>query len=232
MREIKFPQSKSKQRLLEAAEQLFAERGFESVSVRDVTQSAKANVAAINYHFGSRDGLVATVVTCYLAPINDERLVRLEALERKFPGKAVPLEEVLDAFVRPLAGAVRKSELSERFFCQLMGRIFAMRGDGLPKDLVSQMQAVSDRFTRVLAKALPGLSQEELLWRTHSVVGAMIHMLTHEDMLHRMTQGASGAPTMEVTLGRFIRFAAAGLRDGMEPELVEVKKGPQATFDF
>ncbi len=232
MREIKFPQSKSKQRLLEAAEQLFADRGFESVSVRDVTQAAGANVAAINYHFGSRDGLVATVVTRYLAPINDERLIRIESLERKFPGKSVPLEEVLDAFVRPLAGAVRKSELNERLFCQLMGRIFTMRGDGLPKDLVSQMQAVSDRFIRVLGKALPTLSQEELVWRMHFVVGSMVHMLTHEDMLHRLTQGASGTPSMEVTLGRFIRFAAAGLRDGLESEVVEVKKGPQATFDF
>jgi hypothetical protein len=62
----------------------------------------------------------------------------------------------------------------------------------------------------------------------------MIHMLTHEEILYRMTRGASGTPTMEATLGRFIRFAAAGLREGtaVEREPAAEKKGPQATFDF
>jgi len=218
--------------LLEAAEQLFANRGFESVSVRDVTQMAKANVAAVNYHFGSRDGLIATVVSRYISPINEERLIRLEALEKKFHGKAIPIEEVVDAFVRPLIGSVRKSDLSERLFCRLVGRIFSMQGAVLPPDVEVQMRNLSDRFTRALAKSLPHVSAEELAWRTHFVAGSMIHMLMNEEMLHRMTNGVSGAPTMEQTLGRFIRFTAAGLREGMEQEPVEKKKGPQATFDF
>ena len=234
MRDIKISQSKSKQRLLEAAEQLFADRGFESVSVRDVTQLAKANVAAINYHFGSRDGLIAMVVLRYVSPINEERMLRLEALEKKFTGKSVPIEEVLDAFVRPLVGVVRKSELSERLFCQLIGRIFAMRGEGLPADVMLQMQALSDRFIRLLGKALPGLVEEELVWRMHFMVGSMIHMLTHQEMLHVMSHGASGEPTMELTLSRFIRFAAAGLREGTEVEEKQAvkKSSPQGMFDF
>lgn len=232
MREIKFPQSESKRRLLDAAEQLFADRGFEAVSVRDVTQLAKANVAAINYHFGSRDGLIALVVTRYITPINQERLVRLDALERKWSGKAVPLEEIIDAFVRPLVGIVQKSELSERLFCKLMGRIFSLQGDGVPEAVEGQMRNLSDRFTRALARTLPSVPPEELVWRMHFVVGSMIHTLMNQDMLHRLTNGASGAPTMEATLGRFIRFAAAGLREGVEMEAVVKKKGPQAVFDF
>lgn len=232
MREIKFPQSESKRRLLDAAEQLFAERGFEAVSVRDVTQMAKANVAAVNYHFGSRDGLIAVVVTRYITPVNEERLARLEALERKWPGKAIPVEEIIDAFVRPLAGIVRKSELSERLFCKLMGRIFAMQGVGFPPVVEEQIRVLSDRFTRALAKSLPGVSSEDLIWRTHFLVGAMIHMLLNQEMLQRMTQGAAGNPTMEATLVRFIRFAAAGLREGMEAVEPVAKKGPQAMFDF
>lgn len=231
MREIKLPQSESKRRLLDAAEQLFADKGFEVVSVRDITQMAKANVAAVNYHFGSRDGLIALVVTRYITPVNEERLVRLEALERKWSGKAVPLEEIIDALVRPLAGIVQKSELSERLFCKLMGRIFSLQGNGFPEVVELQMRHLSDRFIRAMAKSLPSLSQEELIWRTHFVIGSMIHTLMNQDMLHRLTNGASGTPTMEATLGRFIRFAAAGLREGVELEPV-AKKGPQATFDF
>lgn len=231
MREIKFPQSESKLRLLEAAEQLFAERGFETVSVRDVTQLAKANVAAVNYHFGSREGMVALVVSRYLIPVNEERLARLDALERKWSGKAVPLEEIIDAFVRPVVGLVRKSELSQSLFGKLVGRIFAMRGEGLPPAVEEQMKTLIERFTRALGKALPTVSQEELVWRMHFLVGSIIHMLMNQEMLQRLSGGASGNPTMEVTLGRFVRFAAAGLREGVELES-EVKKGPQATFDF
>jgi AcrR family transcriptional regulator len=231
MREIKFPQSESKRRLLDAAEQLFADKGFEVVSVRDITQLAEANVAAVNYHFGSRDGLIALVVTRYITPVNEERLVRLEALERKWSGKAVPLEEIIDALVRPLAGIVQKSELSERLFCKLMGRIFSLQGNGFPEAVETQMRHLSDRFIRSFTKSLPSVSQEELIWRTHFVIGSMIHTLMNQDMLHRLTNGASGTPTMEATLGRFIRFAAAGLREGVELEPV-AKKGPQATFDF
>ena len=231
MREIKFPQSESKLRLLEAAEQLFAERGFETVSVRDVTQLAKANVAAVNYHFESREGMVALVVSRYLIPVNEERLARLEALERKWSGKAAPLEEIIDAFVRPVVGLVRKSELSQSLFGKLVGRIFAMQGEGLPPAVEEQMKTLIERFIRALGKALPTVSQEELVWRMHFLVGSIIHMLMNQEMLQRLSGGASGNPTMEVTLGRFIRFAAAGLREGVELE-PEAKKGPQATFDF
>jgi AcrR family transcriptional regulator len=231
MREIKFPQSESKLRLLEAAEQLFAERGFEAVSVRDVTKLAKANVAAVNYHFGSREEMVALVVSRYIIPVNEERLARLDALERKWSGKAVPLEEIIDAFVRPVVGLVRKSELSQSLFGKLVGRIFAMHGAGVPQAVEEQMKTLIDRFIRALGKALPTVSQEELVWRMHFLVGSIIHMLVNQDMLQRLSGGASGNPTMEVTVGRFIRFAAAGLREGVELE-AEAKKGPQATFDF
>ena len=231
MREITLPQSKSKLRLLDAAEQLFAEKGFESVSVRDVTQAAKANVAAVNYHFGSRDGMIALVVARYVTPINQERLARLDALERKWGSKAAPLEEILEAFVRPVVGTVRKSELSERLFCKLIGRVFALQGDGVPVAVEEQMKESIRRFTRSLGRALPTLTQEELVWRLHFLVGSLIHMMLNQEMLHRLSNGAAGDPTMDVTLARFIRFAAAGLREGVEVE-PETKKGPQALFDF
>ncbi len=233
MREIKIPQSESKRRLLDAAEQLFAERGFESVSVRDVTKLANANVAAVNYHFGSREGLIALVVARYITPVNDERTMRLDALEKKWPGKVVPLEELIDAFVRPLAGLVRKSELSEQMFCKLMGRVFSLQGQALPPIVEEQMKMLADRFIKAFGRALPGLSQEELVWRIHFVVGSVIHMLLNQEMLHRLSSGASGNPGMEGVIGRLVRFASAGLREGLEQDAAApARKGPQAMFDF
>ena len=231
MREIKSPQSEPKCRLLNAAEQLFAERGFDAVSLRDVTQLGKINIAAVNYHFGSRDGLIAWVVTRYATPIHEERILRLDLLERKWSGKVVPIEELLDAFVRPLVGIASRSDLSERLLYQLLGRIFALRVEDLPSAVADQAMNSSDRFMRAFSKSLPTVSQEEQAWRIHFMVGAMIHMLMNQEMLHRMTNGSSGSPTMETTVSRFIRFTAAGMREGLELELAE-EKGPQALFDF
>ena len=231
MRAITFPESGSKRKLLDAAEQLFADHGFEAVSVRDITQLAKTNVAAVNYHFGSRDALLGMVMTRYMVPINEERLARLEAVERKYPGKSAPIEEIIDAFVRPLVTQVRKSELSERLFYKLTGRIFAQQGDGMPPQIEDQLRQIIERFTRSFAKALPTVTTEELAWRIHFLAGGMIYLLTHQDLANRLSNGASGSPAMEATLSRFIRFAAAGLREGTVTE-EPVKKGPQATFDF
>lgn len=231
MREIKFPQSGPKRRLLDIAEGLFAERGFEAVSVRDITKRGKANVAAVNYHFGSREQLVALVIIRHLAPLTEERMARLETVEKKWAGKVPPLEEILDAMVRPLLGAVRKSELPEGQVCKVLGRIFALQGEDFPQEMETQMQNSINRFVRALGKSLPSLTGEELLWRAHFVLGGLIHLLLRQDLLQRTSQGNSGAPTLEATLGRFIRFAAAGLREGVEMEASE-KKGPQATFDF
>ncbi|MES2657863.1 MAG: TetR family transcriptional regulator [Verrucomicrobiota bacterium] len=225
------PESGSKRKLLDAAEQLFAEKGFEAVSVRDITQLAKTNVASVNYHFGSRDGLLALVMMRYMTPVTEERLARIDSLERKWSGKSAPLEEIIDALVRPLVGQVRKSELAERLFYKLTGRICAEQGDGLPPQIEDQFRQTGERFSRAFAKALPTVPPEELAWRIHFVIGAMIHMLTHQEILHRVSGGVSGAPTMEATMSRFIRFAAAGLREGTATE-EPVKKGPQATFDF
>ncbi len=231
MRAVTIPETGSKRKLLDAAEQLFADKGFEAVSVRDITQLAKTNVAAVNYHFGSRDSLLSLVMMRYMLPVTEERIARLEAIERKWSGKTAPLEEIIDALVRPLVGQVRKSELSERLFYKLIGRIFSQQADGLPAPVEEQLRQVLERFMRAFGKALPTVDSEDLAWRMHFMVGGMIHLLTHQDMLHRVTRGASGLPTMEATLSRFIRYSAVGLREGTEVEAA-VKKGPQATFDF
>ena len=228
MRELTIPESGPKRVLLNAAEQLFAKKGFEAVSVRDVTRSVKMNVAAVNYHFGSREGMLTLVIMRYSVPLNEERMARLESAERKCAGKPLPLEEIIDAFVRPIISQNRKTELSEGLFYQLLGRICAANGDGLSDAFEENFRQVSDRFMRALAKAIPAVPLDELASKFHFINGGLIHLLTHQELLGKR----AGAPTaMEASLGRLIRFAAAGLRESLGAD-APVKKGPQATFDF
>jgi AcrR family transcriptional regulator len=223
----------TKQRLIEAAEALFADEGFDRVSVRDITTKAAANVAAVNYHFGSREGLVAVVMARYINPVSEERLARLEALERRAAGKPLAVEEILDAFIRPFATQVRRSELSEKLFFKLMGRMFGQQGCELPPVVESLFVTMAGRFHKAFAKALPGLAAEEIWWRMHLMSGSMIHTMAHSEIVQRLSGGESGNPTVEQTLSRFIRFAAAGMRQGIEESAQEPKpQGPQVEFPF
>ena len=231
MRVMTLPESGPKRKLLDAAERLFAERGFDSVSIRDITEAAKTNVAAVNYHFGSRESLMSWVMVRTMAPIHEERLARLDGLERKWSGKGVPLEEIIDALIRPVIGQARKSGLSESEFYKLVGRTFAQQGDGLPKEIEEQLTVVNDRFMRVLAKALPAVTADELGWKIHFLLGSLIHLLTHQELPQRQVRGRLGEVSMEAVISRLVRFSVAGLRDGIEPAS-DAKRGPQELFDF
>ncbi len=225
------PNSGPKLRLVEAAERLFAENGFEAVSVRDITKEAGANVAAVNYHFGSRDGLVVAVMSRYLTPVNQERLARLDKAEKNASNRPL-LQEILSAYVEPLVEHVGRSELSEKLYCKLVGRIFGEQAVALPGEIEYQTKNMIERFTRALSKALPELSAEELIWRLHFIAGGLIHLLTHTEFLYRVAGSACGTPTMEQTIARFIDFSVEGLRNGLNDNETTEKKIPQAQFDF
>lgn len=228
MRELTIPESGAKRKLLDAAEQLFAEKGFESVAVRDVSEAVKMNVASVNYHFGSRAGLLATVILHYATPIHEERLARLETVERKRGGKGVEVEEILAAFIRPLLGNFELRQTAESVFYKLVGRILMDHGESLPRSYKEPFSEVNERFTRAFAKALPEMSAEDLIARFHFIQGALIHLLTQQSLL---LQSGKSQPTMEESLERLISFAAVGLREGVAAE-VPAEKGPQATFNF
>lgn len=224
------PNSGPKLRLVEAAERLFAEKGFEAVSVRDITKEAGANVAAVNYHFGSREGLVVAVISRYLTPVNQERLARLDAAEKN----GSDIEEIIAAYARPVIEQVGKSELSEKLYCQLVGRVFSEQGVSLPIEIEYQARTVVERFTRALSKVLPNFTPEELVWRLHFVVGGLIHLLTHSGFLYKVAGPLAGSPSMDLTITRFLKFSVAGLCEGLpgEGEQPGKEKTPQGLFNF
>src|SRR5262245_47010693 len=91
----------TKQRILDSAERLFADRGFAATSLRTIIADAKVNLAAIHYHFHSKEALFDAVIARRLEPINRDRLAMLEACERAAGDRPPKLESVLYAFVEP-----------------------------------------------------------------------------------------------------------------------------------
>lgn len=135
--------------MLDAAERLVAAKGFDSVSIRDVTGAAKANVAAVNYHFGSREGLLDLVITHILEPLCAERIARLEAC-----GKQVSVDQAVAAFVNALEPAAARIGMDAPLFYRLAGRIQCLPDEALPDAMRDARRETTRRFLAALPKDL------------------------------------------------------------------------------
>lgn len=200
----------TRERLLDAAERLFADDGIGRTSLRAITLAAGVNVAAIHYHFGSKEALLEAVLTRRIAPVNRERLQRLAAIEAPAGDGALPLEALVEAFLAPVLRLVWESG-SERL-AVLFGRL-----DMEPVELVAplmreQFGEVARRFRTALGRSLPGLSEAEIAWRLHYAVGAVGHLLVtrrHAEVAYDFGLDEVDEAT---TLRRLVAFCAAGFR--------------------
>jgi len=198
--------------ILATTECLVAEHGFESVSLRDITTGAGVNVAAVNYHFGSKEKLFEEIQCRYIEPVNEERLRMLAELTDG--GRIATVREILESFMRPLLTVVKRSEMSEKLFFKLMGRCVIDPQGGLPEAMIPGIKKVAEAFTAALLKAAPGLTTELVLWRLHFTFGVMAQTLLHGDLLHSLTDGACGEPDAEEQFQQMIDFCEAGFLTG------------------
>ena len=203
----------TKDRILSAAEELFASEGFEKVSLRAITQEAEVNLASVNYHFGSKDALIDAVIERIITPVNRERLALLDALELKHrPESAVPLRDILLAFLTPLIVAIKKSELSEQMFFRLMGRCMSEPDYRIPESAIPQFQEVVNRFSLSLTRTLPELPPDLIVWRLYFTVGTLVQSLMHLDALHTISEGRSGTPSLDDILNRIVDYCVGGFQ--------------------
>ena len=197
----------TREALLAAAASLFAEKGFERVSLREVTGRAGANVASVKYHFGSREGLIDAVVMEMTRPVNEERLRRLAVLEGE---SCVTVRKLLEAFFDPLFSRIQGSALSESLFVKLMGRMVGDRPYQFPDEVMAEFREVARRFVPAFQRARPGLSAEDVFWRLHFAFGVISNALTHRDLLEQVSEGSVAREDLAVTIGRVMNFCEAG----------------------
>lgn len=195
----------TKDRILGAAEVLFAQRGFDGTSLRQLTTAAGVNLAAVNYHFGSKEKLVEQVFRRRLDALNSRRMDALAQLESQAD---TTLENVLAAFIRPAL------ELSHdeggALFMRVLARAFAEHDDRLRQFLSENYGQVMRQFTAEFARLLPQLPKRELYWRIDLVTGALTHAMSGFGMIQR-PKDVSERAHREQTAQHLIRFAVAGL---------------------
>jgi AcrR family transcriptional regulator len=195
----------TKDRILHAAEELFAQQGFASTSLRQVTSRADVNIAAVNYHFGSKDNLVNEVFRRRMDVMSAQRLEALRRAVETAPGQ---LEPVLAAFVEP-ALAMAQDRHGGGAFIRVIARTYAENNDNLRKFLSDQYGHVPREFAKAIAACVPGLGKEELYWRLDFLSGALTYAMADFGLIKRppgVTEAAHRARAAQA----LIRFAAAG----------------------
>lgn len=203
----------TKARLRAAAEALFAARGFRGISVREITERADANLAAVNYHFGSKAGLLVQILEEHIGKLNEERMAMLDALEAEAAASGQPyeLEGVLEAFLAP---AVRRFMADGgEDYPALLARLHQDPQPELIEALARIFAPVADRFFNMMRPLLPHLDDTALLARAMFLKGAMLHIVSDGDRLaSALTRGHVRLNDPERILQELIAYSCAGFR--------------------
>lgn len=197
----------TKDRILGAAEELFAQFGFTGTSLRQVTSRADVNIAAVNYHFGSKENLVNEVFRRRMDDMSNRRLSALKATVEQSPGE---LEPILAAFVEP-ALAIAQDKHGGAAFVRMVARAYAEKNDSLRRFLSDHYGHVLREFAKAIAAAVPSLSKEELYWRLDFLAGALTYAMADFGLIKRPA-GVTEAAHRERAARELIRFAAAGFK--------------------
>lgn len=204
----------TREALLDAAESLFSEHGIQASSLRAITQRAGANLAAVHYHFGSKEGLVRAVFVRRLKPLNEERLRLLEACDLT---AADAVEQVLNAFLAPLLHKSRETPDGARDFARLMGRAYMEPTEEVREMLLEEIGEIVRRFNEAFARILPHLPEEDRLWRLHFVAGVMAHTVACSQPLEKFSRGLCQPSNPDEALRYMTSFLSAGLRAAATP---------------
>lgn len=209
--------------VLNAAERLFAERGFEKTSHRMITAAARANLGAVNYHFHSKDDLVVAVLRRRMKPVNEERRAQLRKLREQSGGKPVAVRKILEALFRPAIEALTTPSKGGKHFLKLVSLVLAEPGAHLLPLIKEEFADTARSFHGELRRALPGLSDADVYWKLHFAMGAFVHTVAQPRVLKMTSNGLCDLSCIEETLKRLIDFCAGGFEAKSDSIMRNVK---------
>jgi AcrR family transcriptional regulator len=179
--------SDTRDRILDVAERLFMQNGYEATSMRMITGAAEVNLAAVNYHFGSKEELLREVFRRRLGWLNQSRLQALDRLEAQAGGGPLKPSQILEAFFGTLLRMGENQALGGMTFLRLLGRTLTEPAEFIRTFFAGEYAEVIDRYKQALYRALPDVPQAEIVWRLHFMLGAMSYAIAGTDVLRVVT---------------------------------------------
>jgi AcrR family transcriptional regulator len=186
------PKQDPKSHILEVAIRLFAERGLDAVSIRDITGAARVNLGAINYYFGSKEDLIREVFETLLGPLQRRRLALLDQLEAQAGNGPLDLELVLRALIEPTVRDVIGQHGPTTYLPRLMFQAYAVSRPFLDDKLSEENDRAAKRFIDALARAVSDIPYEEICWRYYFVIGGLLQLATDGRRPHRLQRLSNG----------------------------------------
>lgn len=201
----------TRERILDAAEELFAQRGYEGVSVRKIMRRADADVSLAYYHFKSKRDLFDQVMLRRVEYVNAIRLEALEAVERRHPGDAPTVEEIIAAFTQPILELLANNHEEWKHWFQLVAQINSSSEWG-GELMTRYFDPLVRRFIEALRQALPDCDEQDLFWSYHFLSGALTLTLAETGRIDNLSGGTCRSSDMASINTRMPRFMAAGFR--------------------
>lgn len=217
----------TRDRILDAAEALFVEHGFEATTMRMITSRAGANIAAVNYHFGSKDALIQEVFKRRLTELNRRRLAMLDRLEADAQGAPLKPSRIVEAFFGTALEMAADTAHGGHTFMRLLGRTYTEPNGFVRQFLAEEYAGVVERFTVALFRALPDVPREDILWRFHFMMGAMSYAIAGTDAL-QLFAGKFDDADPERLMPRLMSFLLGGLRAPLPGQGVPGENGKGA----
>jgi AcrR family transcriptional regulator len=204
---MKIIESESLMQIIESAEFLFSTRGYHDTSIRDVSAKAKVNLAAINYHFGTKESLYCEILRRRLRSLNRGRLEKLGNAIELAGDKPIPLALIIDIFARPLFELGGNASEKNKYAARLIGRSIMEPLPFTEELLATELHLTTAHFARAIRKHAPSLQPREFMWRLNFVTGAMHHTLATIHQMSRLTHGLCENDDFKGALSHFTEFA-------------------------
>lgn len=202
----------TRSKILDAAERLFAERGYTAVSMRSITGAAGVNVAAIHFHFASKEALFEAIFNRRVQPINAARLVGLRAAQSRGSRHGVDLSSVLNAFVAPHLEAAKGFDAGSIVLLQFMARAAAEPDASIQAVLSKEFDPVWVELSKAVRRALPDASNEAIGWGLFFALGALYFINPGRGWLAALTSNRCNASDAEAAMQYLLPFLTAGMR--------------------
>jgi len=200
----------TKDRIVKAAEQLFADSGFFGTSLRNLTSMADVNLAAVNYHFGSKENLIREVFKRRLDVLNHERREALNLLEQEFTLEPPPLNRILEAFIFPAMLVSARSGGAGSPFVRVLARAFVEYHSEFRAFLSEQYGDLNRRFFLAIAANLDHLNEQEIFWRIDFMIGSLTYAMA-DFGISKCPPGSEQKTYWERAANQLVQFAMAGL---------------------
>ena len=221
----------TRERILDAAERLFMAHGYEGTSMRQITGEAAVNLAAVNYHFGSKESLMQEVFRRRLDWLNEERLRVLNEMELAAGENPLKPSQIVDGFFGTLLRMADDEARGGVTFLRLLGRTLTDPSEFIRTFLANEYVGVMERYKAALFKALPDVPKAEIVWRFHFMLGATSYAIAGTDALRVVTdwqiEPSDSFDRTDRLVPRLMSFLLGGLRAPLpqfsEPAAVDSK---------